>query len=60
MNNNRQLEIHEEEVMSALVLDIRDCQDPVDQFKLIERYNAFVSARAKRLESEASRAKPKG
>lgn len=46
--------------MNALVLDIRDCQDPVDQFKLIERYNAFVTARAKRLESEASRAKPKG
>lgn len=46
--------------MNALVLDIRDCQDPVDQFKLIERYNAFVSARAKRLESESSRAKPKG
>jgi hypothetical protein len=46
--------------MAALVMDIRDCQDPVDQFKLIERYNAFVTARAKRLESEASRKAAKG
>jgi len=44
-------------VMEALVKDIHDCADPVDQFKLIERYNAFVGARAKRLESEATRAK---
>lgn len=60
MNNNRQLETHEEEVMNSLVMDIRDCQDPVDQFKLIERYNAFVTARAKRLESEAIRKASKG
>jgi hypothetical protein len=46
--------------MNALVMDIRDCEDPVDQFKLIERYNAFVTARAKRLESEASRKAAKG
>jgi hypothetical protein len=56
----RDLEHNEEQVMNALVLDIRDCQDPVDQFKLIERYNAFVTARAKRLESEASRKTAKG
>lgn len=49
----RELENHEEQVMIALVLDIRDCQDPVDQFKLIERYGAFINARAKRLESES-------
>lgn len=55
----RELENNEERVMNALVLDIHDCQDPVDQFKLIERYNAFVTARAKRLESEALRAKSK-
>lgn len=55
----RNLDTYEEAVMEALVKDIHDCEDPVDQFKLIERYNAFVSARAKRLESEAGRAKPK-
>lgn len=56
----RNLDTYEEAVMEALVKDIHDCVDPVDQFKLIERYNAFVSARAKRLESEAGRAKSKG
>lgn len=56
----RNLDTYEEAVMEALVKDIHDCEDPVDQFKLIERYNAFVSARAKRLESEAGRAKLKG
>lgn len=56
----RNLDTYEEAVMEALVKDIHDCEDPVDQFKLIERYNAFVSARAKRLESESARAKPKG
>lgn len=56
----RELEQFEEQVMCALVCDIRDCQDPVDQYKLIERYNAFVNARAKRQEGEALRAKPKG
>lgn len=50
--SKRQLENHEEQVMEALVLDIRDCQDPVDQFKLIERYNAFCTARATRIQSE--------
>ncbi len=58
--DKRELEHYEEQVMAALVMDIRDCQDPVDQFKLIERYNAFVTARAKRLESEASRKAAKG
>ena len=58
--DKRELEHHEEQVMAALVLDIRDCRDPVDQFKLIERYNAFVTARAKRLESEAIRKTAKG
>jgi len=56
----RELEHYEEQVMTALVMDIRDCEDPIDQFKLIERYNAFVTARAKRLESEASRKAAKG
>ena len=57
----RNLENHEEAVMEALVLDIRDCLDPVDQYKLIERYAAFVNARARRLESEAVKgAKSKG
>jgi hypothetical protein len=46
------LERYEEEVMEAMVKGIRDCPDPVDQFKLIERYQAFVSARAKRILSE--------
>jgi hypothetical protein len=52
----RNLEKLEENVMEALVSDIRDCQDPIDQFKLIERYAAFCDARATRLESE----KPQG
>ena len=57
----RNLENYEEVVMEAIVLDIRDCQDPVDQYKLIERYAAFVNARARRLESEAVKgAKSKG
>jgi hypothetical protein len=51
----RNLEKLEENVMEALVCDIRDCEDPVDQFKLIERYAAFCNARAKRLESEKSK-----
>ena len=55
--DKRRLDTYEEAVMEALVKDIHDCADPVDQFKLIERYNAFVGARAKRLESEATRAK---
>jgi hypothetical protein len=50
----RNLEKLEENVMEALVSDIRDCQDPIDQFKLIERYAAFCDARATRLESEKS------
>ena len=58
--DKRELENYEEQVMTALVMDIRDCEDPVDQFKLIERYNAFCGARAKRLESEASRKAAKG
>lgn len=57
----RNLENYEETVMEALVLDIRDCQDPVDQYKLIERYAAFINARAVRLQSEAAKgAKSKG
>lgn len=55
----RNLDNYEEAVMEALVKDIHNCDDPVDQFKLIERYNAFVSARAKRLESEIPRLKAK-
>lgn len=53
----RPLDTYEEAVMEALVKDIHDCADPVDQFKLIERYNAFVGARAKRLESEGHKPK---
>lgn len=56
----RNIETYEENVMETLLEEILECDDAVDQFKLIERYNAFVSARAKRLESETGRAKSKG
>ncbi len=51
--SDRLLDNLEEDVMQALVANIRDCTDPVDQFKLIERYEAFVVARAKRIASES-------
>ena len=56
----RNIETYEEDIMETLLEEILECDNAVDQFKLIERYNAFVAARAKRLESEAGRAKPKG
>jgi hypothetical protein len=49
----RNLETYEEQVMEALVRDILDCQDPVDQFKLIDRYSKFVEARSRRIEGES-------
>lgn len=55
--DKRPLDTYEEAVMEALVKDIHDCADPVDQFKLIERYNAFVNARTTRIQGEAARLK---
>jgi len=54
LTNEKQDELDSTEyaVMLALVRDIRDCEDAIDQFKLIERYEAFVKARATRLRSE--------
>ena len=49
----RNIETYEEQVMEALVRDILDCQDPVDQFKLIDRYSKFVEARSRRIEGES-------
>lgn len=49
---NRKLEQLEETLMEAFVEDISGSQDPVDQFKAIERYAKFVEARAARINSE--------
>jgi hypothetical protein len=46
------LDRYEQEVMEAMVKGIRDCEDSIEPFKLIERYHAFVNARAKRILSE--------
>ena len=50
----RPLEKLEEEVLELFVMGIRDSTDPVDQFKMIERYQAFVAARSDRIRSEAA------
>jgi hypothetical protein len=52
MKTNRKLEELEETLMEDFVQDIGGSQDPVDQFKAIERYAKFVEARAARINSE--------
>ena len=48
----RILEQLEEELMIAMVKDVAGSQDPIEQFKGIERYHKFVAARSVRLQSE--------
>ena len=49
----RILEQLEEEMMIAMLKDIAGSQDPIEQFKGIERYHKFILARKDRLQSEA-------
>ena len=50
----RKLEVLEEKLMEDMVNDIGGSDDPVDQFKAIERYNKLILARKDRLQGEAS------
>jgi hypothetical protein len=50
----RKLEILEEKLMEDMVNDIGGSDDPVDQFKAIERYHKLILARKDRLQGEAS------
>jgi len=52
MNTTRKLEALEERLMEDLVQDVGGSEDPVEQFKAIERYMSFVKARATRMEGE--------
>lgn len=44
----RKLEQLEERIMEDMVQDIGASEDPVDQFKAIERYQKFITARKER------------
>lgn len=48
----RKVEMTEEKVMENILNEIGGSDDPVDQYKAIERYDKFVEARSKRLRSE--------
>jgi hypothetical protein len=48
----RNVEKLEESLLEAMISDISGSNDPVDQFKAIERYQKFVAARAIRINSE--------
>ena len=50
----RKLEVLEEKLMEDMVNDIGGSDDPVDQFKAIERYHKLILARKDRLQGEAS------
>ena len=43
----------EQSLMEDMVRDISSVNDPVEQFRAIERYKAFVEPRCARLESES-------
>ena len=49
----RKLETLEERLMEELVNDIGSEEDPVEQFRAMERYHKFVQARGERLRSES-------
>jgi hypothetical protein len=48
----RNVEEMEETVLEQMLERIEQAQDPVDQYKAVERYHAFIKARGDRLESE--------
>jgi hypothetical protein len=52
MKPNRKLDELEETLMEDFVQDIGGSEDPVDQFKAIERYAKFVEARSSRIKAE--------
>ena len=58
MKTNRKLEELEESLMEDFVQDIGGSQDPVDQFKAIERYAKFVEARSVRIKAERVEGRP--
>lgn len=49
----RKIETLEERLMEELVNDIGAEEDPVEQFRAMERYHKFVQARGERIRSEA-------
>jgi len=49
----RKLETLEERLMEELVNDIGAEEDPVEQFRAMERYHKFTQARGERIRSEA-------
>ena len=51
----RKVEMTEERVMENILNEIGGSDDPVDQYKAIERYDKFVEARSKRLRSETTK-----
>ncbi len=51
----RKVEMTEEKVMENILNEIGGSDDPVDQYKAIERYDKFVEARSKRLRSETTK-----
>jgi hypothetical protein len=51
----RKLETLEERLMEELVNDIGAEEDPVEQFRAMERYHKFTQARGERIRSEALR-----
>jgi hypothetical protein len=49
----RKLETLEERLMEDLLNAIGSEEDPVEQFRAMERYHKFVQARGERLRSES-------
>lgn len=48
----KQIEELELSLITAMLKDIAGTNDPVEQFRAIERYSKFIEARANRIESE--------
>lgn len=48
------IKVREEMIMLDLLERIQSADDPVDQWKLMERYHLFIKCRGDRLDSERS------
>lgn len=49
----KEIEQLEQTLIIAMLKDIAGTNDPVEQFRAIERYDKFIGARAKRLDTDS-------
>lgn len=49
----KQIEELEVSLITAMLKDIAETNDPVEQYRAIERYAKFIEARSIRIESDA-------